>query len=95
MDLQPVAVYQVAITGNISSCPTQPANAARLFGGEGATWSGSKAGWAVTSMQPLTIHLPEGMKAEYLLLGQEPRMVAVSGPARLEHVVYMDITCQR
>jgi hypothetical protein len=95
LDLPVVEVYRVETTGNISSCPTQPANAARMFGGEGSSWSGSQAGWSITTRQPLTIHLPEGMKAEYLLVGKDPRMVAVSGPARLENVVYLDITCQR
>lgn len=92
MDIPPVTVWRLESSGAVS-CPTQPANAARMFGGESNMYSSLKAGWTFLSPKPQTILVPQGMRADYLLVGKEPRMQPVSGPVRLENAVYVDIYC--
>ena len=92
MDIPPVNVWRLESTGSVT-CPTQPANAARMFGGESNMYSRLKAGWTFLSAKPHNILVPQGMRAEYLLVGKEPRMSPVYGPVRLENAIYVDIYC--
>jgi len=92
MDISPVTVWRLESTGS-AACPTQPANAARMFGGESTMYSRMQAGWSFLSGSPQTLLIPQGMRAEYLLVGKEPRMQATTGPVRLENAIYVDIYC--
>jgi hypothetical protein len=93
MNIEPVKVTRLSRSGARLACPTQPANAARMFGGDSGAWSPLQASWTMITSHPQAIYLPEGMRAEYLLLVDPPSMVAIQGPARLSNVVYISITC--
>jgi hypothetical protein len=88
-----VVVWQHQTTGKRPACPTQPANAARMFGGDESMWSITVSGWTMFTTRAQTISVPEGMKGEYPVFRVNPEMVQVNGPATLENVLYMNISC--
>lgn len=93
LNLPQVKVHPGSATGKHSTCPTQPANAARLFGGKEKMWSITIAGWTLFNSKPQTIRIPEGMSGEYPVIKKNPEWVKVNGPAVLENVIYVTVSC--
>lgn len=93
LKIDPVVVHRQQKTGARTSCPTQPLYAARVFGGEESMWGSRIAGWTMITLKPQRVYVPEGMRAEYPLLDDNPHMEAVHGPAVLENAIYVDIDC--
>jgi hypothetical protein len=64
-----------------------------MFGGDESMWSITVSGWTMFTTRAQTISVPEGMKGEYPVFRVNPEMVQVNGPATLENVLYMNISC--
>lgn len=90
------AVQRQATTGAATRCPKSPGEAAQLFGGLAANWDYDQqtGGWTMTVVGPgVTIYVPEGMRAGYLLLVNGPEMRTVDGPATIKDINFIAITC--
>jgi hypothetical protein len=82
--------------GTIEGCPKNTLDAAHLFGGDPDNWTLDRQtnGWTMTVVGPgVTIHVPEGMQAGYLLLANGPEMRSVSGPATLKDINFIALSC--
>ena len=96
----PVVQRNVAPPGSNTSstegCPRNAAAAASMFGGQADKWSSpaKSNGWIMIDMsQGNTIFTPSGMTAAYLQLGSNVILVEVMGPATLNNVYYIAISC--
>ncbi len=93
LNLPQVKVTRHEANGKKSACPSQPSNAAHLFGGEEGKWSITAFGWTFFSSKAETLYLPEGMSGEYPVFKENPVWERVAGPATLENVIYLNISC--
>jgi len=90
------AVVKEATKGIATNCPTNELGAAELFGGTPKDWSFDRQtnGWTMTAIGPsVTIHVPEGMRGGYILLVNGPEMRSVEGPATLNDINFIAISC--
>jgi hypothetical protein len=79
-----------------SACPTVDTEAAQLFGGETSDWNYDRQnnGWTMTSVaKTVTINVPQGFSAGYLVLVNGPEMRTVNGPATLDGINFVAISC--
>lgn len=94
----PVVVHSLdANTQPTIKCPVSPGQAADVFGGEMEEWTKSDAGgagWYIISTQSRTIHLPKNMTGGYFEFINSPSMNSVVGPAVIENVFFMSISCE-
>jgi hypothetical protein len=68
--------------------------AASLFGGLAENWKSLKGGWIMISpVKAVTINVPNGMKAAYLVMSKTVGLAEVKGPARMENVYYVSVSC--
>lgn len=81
-------------TGKKHKCPFSPGEAVLLFGGQLDAWSKANFGWTMISTDPQTIHVPEGMYAGYLVFIEKPEFLNVVGPATIENVNFLSISCE-
>lgn len=88
-----VRVVQYASDGANAKCPTQSANAAKLFGVDAKYWSVTMTGWTMFSSEPKSVYVPKGMSAQYPVFREKPEWVGVTGPAQVIDTVYISITC--
>ena len=80
---------------SLSMCPMTSEQAASLFGGEPGYWRSLSDGWIfMNQLKPSTITVPNGMKAAYLVVGKGISLREVQGPAQMENVYYVSISCQ-
>jgi hypothetical protein len=82
--------------GSIILCPATKDQAEALFGGEAEYWRSLSGGWImINPAKAVTINVPNGMKAAYLLLRKTTGMglAEVQGPATMENVYYVTISC--
>jgi hypothetical protein len=77
-----------------SDCPSSPGEAARLFGSDMKGWTESDNGWYLITTEPATIRVPEGMYGGYFVFSKQPEMRNVIGPAVMENVNFVAISCQ-
>jgi hypothetical protein len=84
-----------ASRGTPVPCPQTPQDAADLFGGPAETWSKGPNGWVRmdTSGVDVTIHVPYGMLAMYFKVSNQLVAVEVPGPATLNQIPSMAISC--
>jgi hypothetical protein len=76
-------------------CPMTAEQAAGMFGGEAEYWRSLSGGWIMMNqLNPSTITVPNGMKAAYLVVGKGISLAEVQGPAKMENVYYVSISCQ-
>ena len=76
-------------------CPQSPGEAAQLFGGAMESWSpGNMGGWVLVSFKTVDIYLPSNMSAGYLEVSGSPEMTTVLGPATIENVNFLAVSCQ-
>jgi hypothetical protein len=78
-------------------CPSAPIDAAVLFGGQAGDWTfkSDVNGWIMTSVTARNIHVPAGMEAGYFGIdaASGASMTQVVGPAAIERVNFVAITC--
>ncbi|HTX92227.1 MAG TPA: hypothetical protein VMC09_13525 [Anaerolineales bacterium] len=75
-------------------CPRGPRDAASLFGGLTENWSFSNGGWImINPAKAATITIPNGMKAAYLTMNGHLSLAEVEGPAKMENVYYVAVSC--
>jgi hypothetical protein len=96
----PVVDYNVAPPGysssDVSGCPRTATAAAAMFGGQPEKWSSpaKSNGWVlIDTSEGNTIFVPQGMTAAYLQLGSNVMLVEVFGPATLNKIYYVAISC--
>jgi hypothetical protein len=84
-----------ASDGTPVPCPTSPAAAAELFGGQAETWSPGPNGWIRidASGEEVTIRVPYGMLAMYFRVGEQLVPVEVPGPAAISQAPALAISC--
>jgi hypothetical protein len=77
-------------------CPGSPGEAAKLFGGSMQDWSAASQGigWIMISLQTQTITIPKDMSAGYLEVSGSPEMSSVIGPAVIQNVNFVAVSCQ-
>jgi hypothetical protein len=99
--VRPVDGGDQALSGegaaSASLCPGTPEDAARLFGGEADAWQpgGDAGGWIMVSVTELaTVRVPAGMTAAYLTIGETLSMNEVPGPAVIEGIAMVAISCE-
>lgn len=86
----PPAAY--AITG----CPRFADQAALLFGGDAANWTsppGSNGWFMIDPTGNNRVYVPSDMTAAYMQLGDQIILVEVRGPAYMDNVSYVAISC--
>ena len=78
-----------------SGCPTNPADAAKLFGGDAGAWEHVKPyAWQLTSTERMaTLTVPDGMTVAYF---KNPSLEFVNGygPLTITNVNFAMITCE-
>jgi hypothetical protein len=78
-----------------AECPTTPADAARLFGGDAGTWERANAyTWQMTNTERMvTLMIPDGMTVAYF---KNPTLEFVNGygPLTITNVNFAMITCE-
>jgi hypothetical protein len=97
----PVVQYNVAPPGypasDTSACPRNAAAAETMFGGSAANWSSppNTHGWVMIDVSKgSTLYVPKGMTAAYPQLGSDNMtLIEVYGPATLNNVYYIAISC--
>lgn len=94
----PVVVAQPTRgSGSVGTgCPSSETEAAKVFGGEADSWAYDRQtnGWTLTSVaNTVTITVPEGFTAGYLVLVNGPEMRSVDGPATLEGINFVALSC--
>lgn len=78
-------------------CPTTSAQASALFGGPAGSWSFShqEQGWIlILADKPTSIRIPDGMSAGYLVIGETLEMRSALGPATVNNVNFIAVSCQ-
>ena len=48
----------------------------------------------IVADDPITLAVPAGMRAGYLVIGQTLAMTSVSGPATIHNINFAAITCE-
>ncbi|MCC7359905.1 MAG: hypothetical protein IT317_10530 [Anaerolineales bacterium] len=79
-----------------SNCPLTAELAAALFGGTAANWSydSENNGWFMTLIDtPTSVRVPANMSAGYLVLGETFEFRNVHGPATLDNINFIAISC--
>jgi hypothetical protein len=98
MAATPVVVRATAAVQPIAqSCPNDPFEAARLFGGESDDWSydASTSGWTMAHVGAgITVTVPPNMIAGYMTITDSIQMVRVEGPVIIENVNFIAISCE-
>jgi hypothetical protein len=77
-------------------CPTTSAQASALFGGPAGSWSFSheEQGWIfILADKPTSIRIPDGMSAGYLVIGESLEMRSTLGPATVNNVNFIAVSC--
>ena len=98
--LKPTPVVVQALDANTQPairCPVSPGQAAEVFGGEMKDWNKNTtggAGWFMVSAQSRTVHLPKNMTGGYFVFSNSPSMESVTGPAIIENVFFVSISCE-
>jgi hypothetical protein len=80
-----------------STCPRSAGEAAELFGGGADQWQyeSSSGGWIMVSTSgAVTIRVPANMTAGYMTIGSELKITQVNGPATLENVYMVALSCE-
>jgi hypothetical protein len=79
-----------------ASCPKDPYDAARLFGGVADSWTydSSTYGWTMTHVGAgVEVTVPTGMTAGYMTIVDTIQMVRVEGPVTIANVNFIAISC--
>ena len=76
-----------------TGCPRSNAEAAALFGGKAADWRPGQGGWIIVSVDLLTLKVPANMSAGVFTMEGVPEMRNILGPATLENVNFVAISC--
>lgn len=80
----------------LTGCPKTAAQAALVFGGDVANWTtppGSNGWIMIDPAKGNSIYIPENMTAAYMELGESMTLSEVFGPAQMENVYYIAISC--
>jgi hypothetical protein len=80
-----------------AACPATSDQASALFGGPAANWSfnRSERNWIlILRGQPASVRVPDGMSASYPVIGQTLEMRAVLGPATVNNVNFIALSCR-
>lgn len=92
----------VVITGGsaggsrAATCPKSSLEAANVFGGDPGNWQYDMQtnGWTMTNVGPgVPITVPGGMTAGFMTIVESIEMVSVEGPATIENVNFIAISC--
>ena len=78
-------------------CPATSAQASALFGGPAGSWSFNhqEQGWIlILAGAPTSIRVPAGMSAGYLVIGKTLEMRTTQGPATVNNVNFIAVSCQ-
>ncbi len=78
------------------ACPASADEAASVFGGEAKDWvfKADVNGWSMTSLTTKSIFVPAGMTGGYFqITSNGAAMDQVPGPARLQNINFIAITC--
>jgi hypothetical protein len=81
---------------SISGCPRYADQAALLFGGDAANWSsppGSNGWFMIDPTGSNRVYVPAEMTAAYMQVGDQIVLVEVRGPANMDNVSYVAISC--
>ncbi|MCE1254039.1 MAG: hypothetical protein LWX83_10885 [Anaerolineae bacterium] len=89
----PISSGNVQHQDGIAVCPLTNQQAAELFGGNADSWSLQQGQWVYLNNQGGAIVIPDGMFGSYLVVDQSLEMRPVSGPARVNNIYMMIITC--
>ena len=94
----PATVRQLnPVTEATTRCPVTPGEAAQTFGGEMKEWTKSTqggTGWSLISLTPRSIKVPKNMTAGYFVMGSSPAMESVIGPAVIDNVNFVSVSCE-
>jgi hypothetical protein len=89
-------VHQYAADSNLhlAVCPKRPRDAASLFGGRMEDWRSSNGGWIMLNpTKSVTLNIPYGMTAAYMVVSDHFTLAEVQGPATMENVYYIAVSC--
>ncbi len=78
-------------------CPATSAQASALFGGPAGSWSFNhqEQGWIlILADRPTSIRIPDGMSGGYLVIGDRLEMRTAQGPATVNNVNFIAVSCQ-
>ena len=90
----PNVQMQQPVEGGVTRCPRDSMTAASTFGGNGSEWTNSSNGWMLIAKQPITLHVPQGMSAGFLVFGGDLEMRSVYGPANVSNIYMAVVSCQ-
>lgn len=79
-----------------SGCPSTPAQAAALFGGQASEWQADPngTGWLLVALNPVSVRVPEGMTLGYMTLAGSGSIQSLAGPATVDNLNFAAITCE-
>lgn len=79
-----------------SGCPSTPAQAAALFGGQASEWQADPNGngWLLVALNPVSVRVPEGMTLGYMTLAGSGSIQSLTGPATVDNLNFAAITCE-
>jgi hypothetical protein len=79
------------------ACPLSEEEAARVFGGQASDWhrEAESNGWTmITVGEAATISVPANMTAGYMTFGDSLKITQVNGPATIENVYMIALSCE-
>ena len=82
-------------TSSVNRCPTKSQDAAKLFGGRAEAWSPgtqTRSWQMIDTGTPVTVRVPAGMVAGYID-NTTFMFFSANGPATVQHVNFLVITC--